>query len=72
MSVNDFLRFGNGNGNRKFHSQSSGTERELKNPIPKIWEREGNKKIHSHNLGTGISGMGMEGIKHIDMIIYNN
>ena len=45
---------------------------EWKRDVPKIWEREGNERIHSHNLGTGIRGMGMEGIKHIDMIIYNN
>ena len=53
-------------GNRKFHSLSLGTGRELKEPTPKIREQEGNKKIHfqisgsrrerkrhSRNLGIG-------------------
>ena len=66
VSGNDFWGFGNGNGNRKFHSQSLGTGRELKIPfpkfgngkgmkksIPKIREREGNEKRHSRNSGTG-------------------
>ena len=53
VSGNDFSGFGNGN--RKFHSQSSGTERKLKKPIPKFQEQEGNKKIHSQ-----VSGMGRE------------
>ena len=64
VSGNDFWGFGNGN--RKFHSQSLGTGRELKIPfpkfgngkgmkksIPKIREREGNEKRHSRNSGTG-------------------
>ena len=51
VSGNDFWGFGNGN--RKFHSQSSGARRELKKPIPNIREREGNEKIHSQNSGTG-------------------
>ena len=28
----------------------------MKKNIPKIWEREGNEKIHSHNSGKGIRG----------------
>ena len=70
VSGNDFWGFGNGNGNRKFHSQSLGTGRELKIPfpkfgngkgmkksIPKIREREGNEKIHSQSSGKGIRGL---------------
>ena len=47
VSGNDFWGFGNGKGIEKAHSRNSGTGRELKKPIPEIWEREGNKKIHS-------------------------
>ena len=50
-------------GNRKFHSLSLGTGRELKEPTPKIREQEGNKKIHSQ-----ISGMGREWKKPIPKI----
>ena len=28
----------------------------MKKSLPKIWEREGNEKIHSHNSGMGIRG----------------
>ena len=51
MSWNDIWEFGNGNG--KFHSRSSGTGRELKKPIPSIWEREGNEKKPFPNFGNG-------------------
>ena len=36
-----------------FEMVNSGTGREWKISIPKVWEREGNEKIHSQNSGTG-------------------
>ena len=38
------------------HSHISGTGREWQKSIPRIHEREGNEKIHSHNSGIGIRG----------------
>ena len=53
VSGNDFWGFGNGKGIEKAHSRNSGTGRELKKPIPKIREQEGNEKMHSQIAGTG-------------------
>ena len=53
VSGNDIWEFGNGNGNVKFHSRSSGTERELKKPVPSIREREGNEKKPFPKFGKG-------------------
>ena len=48
------LQIPNSNSNYKMKNSEMG--REWNYPIPKIWEQEGNEKIHSHNSGTGIRG----------------
>ena len=52
VSGNDFLDFGNGNGNSSAHSQILGMGMKIAFPI--FGNGNGNEKLHSRYLGTGM------------------